>query len=88
MGRSMLRPYKAKGPRKRVVREGSEEHSQEWLCHTRLKMPGFPTGAVGTPTNREKARRYIKDEGQKEWRGELGGTGRRKTGTAMPCPYK
>ncbi len=26
-------------------------------------MPGFPTGTVGTPTNREKARRYKTERG-------------------------
>jgi len=49
MGRSMLRPYKAKGPRKRLVREGSEEHSQEWLCHAPGSRPcTSPQASPGT----------------------------------------
>jgi len=44
-GAAVLRPYKGEKARSRRYEE---------------QMPGFPTTAVGTPTNRGKARRYMK----------------------------
>jgi len=42
---------------------------EKWAVMSEPNMPGFPTGTVGTPTNREKARRYTRRAQNQFFRG-------------------